>query len=197
MWCAVFHSAPQVSWSFLKNNRPTTCHWDPTGLWTLSRAATGASDQRTCEESVWMRACVCARLPSAHTLPLLLFCSRQTVALVTQRAPVGWKWEKMQLYLFILSNFFPSFLSEGWEYAPRIFSHQEEETEMTSDVTRLEHYWFFLSLCILLIQELSLLFKTCTSFPPKQHHGRLYENTNNRTRKPKIYIEQHHLLSRH
>lgn len=119
-----------------------------------------------------MRACVCVRLPPAHTLPLLLFCSRQTVALVTQRAPVCWKWEKNAALFIYLSNFFSSFLSKGREYAPRIFSHQEGETEMTSDVTRLEHYWFFFPLCILQIQQLSLLF---TSFPPKRHGGGLYE----------------------
>lgn len=66
-WGAVFHSAPRVSWSFLKNNRATTCHWDPTGLWTLSRAVTAASDRVHARErlNACMRLCAPASCP--HT----------------------------------------------------------------------------------------------------------------------------------
>lgn len=180
------HECPGLFWR-------TTVQQLVTGILLAFELCHELSPQRVTtymRESVWMRACVCVRLPPAHTLPLLLFCSRQTVALVTQRAPVCWKCEKNAALFIYLSNFFSSFLSKGREYAPRIFSHQEGETEMTSDVTRLEHYWFFFSLCILQIQQLNLLF---TSFPPKPHCGRLYEKTNKRSTKPNIYIKQHHL----
>lgn len=89
--------------------------------WTLNSVTSRHCSEWVCaceRERVFKCGHASMRLPPAHTLPLLLFCSRQTVALETQLAPVCWKWEKNAALFIYLSNFFSSFLSKGRAYAP-------------------------------------------------------------------------------
>lgn len=145
--------------------------------WPLNSVTSRGCCECACackRERVWMRACVYVPASCPHT-PSSLVLQQADCCLGNTTSSCLLKVAKNAALFIYLSNFFSSFLSEGQAYAP-LSSGGRYWNDFRCDKIRTLLIDF--SLCILRIQQLKLLFKTCTSFPYKQHCGWLYENKN-------------------